>query len=538
MAKIRPKTYLHVVVALGWLAYAVVSIAGVSNLANILSAGEAILSAGILAVIARRSAADKQASRMFLFGFYASFAWAWGDIVWMLESWGNDNVPENPIMLLLYVLTNVFILVAIINYGSNQLGKWNRVQMIADTLTILLLCTQFFWLLLFDQSSKLLQDWMNSDFTSILSVTTDIAILIFMLTWKIAIRNGKAPYYFRLFAFSAVLFSLTDLFYYIFESKGLYFPNSVVDIVYAITLTLFAIAALVWVDSGAKETELGQITNVGRRRTTLYLLGFPLLILLLHLLNLIRVSPTLADYGICGAILLIHWSISKYIQLAIENDRLWKSEKEHRQMLEQTVADQAEKLEFLANRDPLTLFCNRNCFLDRIKEALATESANERMILLGVNIDRLKSINEAYGHDAGDKTVLELSKRLHEWNDCGADLARINGDEFGVLLPKGCSMADADRAGREILELCDLPFVIDGIQIKVSLSIGVAQQQDRTDGAQTLMENMGIAIRQAKSQGYHTYQVYNPAFSVLRASSRMEHLLRKVNIEKEFLLYY
>ncbi|MEA4938423.1 MAG: GGDEF domain-containing protein, partial [Christensenella sp.] len=444
---------------------------------------------------------------MFLFGAYASFAWGCGDLFWAVETAINGAIPENPVMYLLYVLTNVFLLIAITIYVQSQLGRWNRVQMVADAVTILLLCTQFFWLFLFDRNFAMLADWVNSDYTSILSVVTDIAIILFVLTWKLAIRYGKSPRYFRNFALASVLFTLADLLYYLLDSKGIYYPNDVIDIAYSASLALLAIAALNWVGSKTTDPELEPISNIGKRRTSLYLLIFPVMLGLFYLLNWIRVPLTSIDFAACGAILLVHWAISRYIQLAIENDRLWKSEKKHSEMLEQVVADQAEKLAFLANKDPLTLLDNRKIFLELIKEALAHESANEKTILLGVNIDRLKRINEAYGHDAGDKTVLELSKRLAEWNGSNVGLARINGDEFGVLLPKRYSLADAERAGAEILKLCDRPFQIDDNQIKISLSIGIAQRQNNTEDAQALLEHMGNAIRQAKSQGYHTYQI-------------------------------
>ena len=475
---------------------------------------------------------------MFLFGAYASFAWGCGDLFWAAESAISGATPESPIMYLLYVLTNVFLLIAITIYVQAQLGKWNRVQMVADAVTILLLCSQFFWLFLFDRNLTMLSDWVHSDYTSILSVVTDIAIIVFVLTWKLAIRNGKSPRYFRIFAQASVVFALVDLLYYLMESKGIYNPNDAIDIAYSASLAALAIAALVRIGSRTTDPELEPISNIGKRRTSLYLLIFPAMLILFHLLNWIRVPLLSSDFVGCGAILLVHWAISRYIQLAIENDRLWKSEKKHSELLEQTVADQAEKLAFLANKDPLTLLDNRRIFLDQVKEALAHESSNEKTILLGVNIDRLKRINEAYGHDAGDKAVLELSKRLTDWNVINASLARINGDEFGVLLPKGYTLADAERAGAEILKLCDRSFRVDDNQIKISLSIGIAQRQNNTEDAQALLEHMGSAIRQAKSQGYHTCQIYNPVFPGHRVNSRMENLLRQANLEKEFLLYY
>ncbi|MEN6562554.1 MAG: bifunctional diguanylate cyclase/phosphodiesterase [Christensenella sp.] len=538
MMSIRPKTYVHILIAFNLLAYALSALLGLSNLANVLSALCALFSAIILAAAARRSSGSKNISFLFRFGSYACFAWFAADTIWTLESWGIGGVPDNSIMTFLYVLTSVFVLVAITVFISAQLGKWNRVQMVADAAIILLLCVQFFWIFLFDQDFALLSEWVHYDVTSILCVVTDIIVVVFVLTWKIAVRNGKVPRYFRTFAIAAILFSLVDLTYYMLDLKGLYTPNSLIDITYSATLVLFAMAALTWTGDRPREAELEQITNIGSRRTSLYLLSFPMLTLLLQAVHVIQVAPTLAEYGIFGGLILIHLAISKYIQLAIENDRLWKLEKKHSELLEQTVADQAEKLAFFANKDPLTMLCNRRCFSATLAERLQLVPPGEGVFILGVDIDRLKTINEAFGHDAGDKTVLEFSRRLGEWNGCSAELARISGDEFAVLLPKGAVLADAERACEEILKLCDTPFEIDGNQIKVSLSIGVAQRLRETDDAQTLMENMGIAIRQAKSQGYHTYQIYNPAFSVVRASSRMEHLLRQANIEKEFMLYF
>jgi len=538
MAIIRPRPYVQILITFLLFTYALSAVLGISNLANVLSALCALFSAIILAAAARRFSGSKNISFLFRFGSYASLTWFLADTVWTVLGWGSGAIPNHPIVKFLYMLTNIFVLVAVTVFITAQLGKWNRVQMVVDAGIILLLFAQFFWLFLFDQNSALLSGWVHSDVTSIICVLADIVIMVFILTWKIAVRNGSVPRYFRVYSIATFLFALVDLMYYVLDLKGLYHPNSFIDIAYSATLILLAMAALTCVGFQPREADLEQITNIGKRQTSLYLLSFPILALFLWAARLIRVAPKLADYGVFIGLFLIHLAISKYIQLAIENDRLWKLEKKHSELLEQTVADQAEKLAFLANKDPLTQLCNRRCFSAALAERLQMVPPGEGIFILGVDIDRLKTINEAFGHDAGDKTVLEFSRRLSEWNGCNAELARISGDEFAVLLPKGAVLADAERACEEILELCDTPFEIDGNQIKVSLSIGVAQRLRETDDAQTLMENMGIAIRQAKSQGYHTYQIYNPAFSVVRASSRMEHLLRQANIEKEFMLYY
>lgn len=149
-------------------------------------------------------------------------------------------------------------------------------------------------------------------------------------------------------------------------------------------------------------------------------------------------------------------------------------------MFERKRAD--ERLRFLAHHDPLTGLTNRSLFYDRLETALRSASRNEgRLALLYLDLNDFKKINDTEGHEAGDKMLIEMARRLE---DCTRDtdtVARIGGDEFTVLLTDVHGRASVEAAVGKIREFMSLPMKIGGKTFHASCSIGTALYPE--DGA-------------------------------------------------------
>jgi diguanylate cyclase (GGDEF)-like protein len=256
-------------------------------------------------------------------------------------------------------------------------------------------------------------------------------------------------------------------------------------------------------------------------------------------MHLIDVPIDAPDYALYGILIFLYVSFSKYIQISIKNEKLLKLEKLTNETLEQKVADQVKELVSLANQDTLTTLCNRRYFMSTLNECIRSISPNQTLALMMLDMDRFKTINDSFGHDAGDKVLIEFANRIAEWNRFGATIARLGGDEFGFIFVGSFAPEDISYFCGEIIRICNEPIMIGGNTVDLTASIGVSILSNESADAKTLMKNADIAMYQAKAQGYNRYQLFDPVFGADTInSSKIELLLRQVDMEKEFELYY
>ena len=160
------------------------------------------------------------------------------------------------------------------------------------------------------------------------------------------------------------------------------------------------------------------------------------------------------------------------------------------------------ELEHLAQHDALTDLPNRALFDDRMRVALAAARRdNSHLALLFIDLDRFKAINDRLGHAAGDRVLKGVAERIRHNIRESDTAARIGGDEFVVLLPGIASAEDAEVVANKIRAAIDRPFTIDGHELAISVSLGVAHYpQDGTD-ATSLARHADTAMYRDKAAG-------------------------------------
>lgn len=160
------------------------------------------------------------------------------------------------------------------------------------------------------------------------------------------------------------------------------------------------------------------------------------------------------------------------------------------------------ELEHLAHHDALTGLPNRALFDDRMAVALAAARRDEgRLALLFVDVDCFKPINDSLGHAAGDRVLEGVAARIRHCIRESDTAARIGGDEFVVLLPGILCADDATRVARKIREAIDQPFVVDGCELAVSVSMGIALYPDDGTDAAVLAHHADAAMYRDKAEG-------------------------------------
>ena len=161
------------------------------------------------------------------------------------------------------------------------------------------------------------------------------------------------------------------------------------------------------------------------------------------------------------------------------------------------------QLEHHAFYDSLTGHANRALFRDRVNHALSqARRSSNAVAALFLDVDDFKVVNDTHGHAVGDSLLTAIGGRLRSCLRGGDTVSRFGGDEFAILLEESTDVAPVEVAGR-ILHALEAPFRIDGHELNVRASIGVAYANGREGDAATeeLLRNADIAMYVAKNQG-------------------------------------
>jgi len=160
------------------------------------------------------------------------------------------------------------------------------------------------------------------------------------------------------------------------------------------------------------------------------------------------------------------------------------------------------RLLFLSLTDPLTKIPNRRAFLDSLRRSIAIGSRrSEPVAVLVLDVDHFKQVNDAAGHAAGDEVLVEVAKRLAEASRSEDAVARIGGEEFGVV-QSGVGLDDAAAAAERLREaIVKNPITVDGRSFTLSVSIGVAATSGVEESPSQLLARADKLMYVAKSRG-------------------------------------
>jgi diguanylate cyclase (GGDEF)-like protein/PAS domain S-box-containing protein len=198
------------------------------------------------------------------------------------------------------------------------------------------------------------------------------------------------------------------------------------------------------------------------------------------------------------------------------------------------------RIAYMAHHDGLTNLPNRELYQERLKEALEHGQAeNKRVAVLCVDLDLFKNVNDSFGHPVGDRLLKLVADRLRSQVRGNNLVARLGGDEFAVILASDVSPNEAsDFAGRliKILSAC---YDIDGIEVVVGASIGIALSPGDGDTSEELMRNADMALYRAKSDGGGIHRFFEKEMDRQAQRRRdMELDLRRAFANGEFEVHY
>lgn len=200
-----------------------------------------------------------------------------------------------------------------------------------------------------------------------------------------------------------------------------------------------------------------------------------------------------------------------------------------------------EKLMHDAFHDVLTGLANRALFIDHLRHRIerAKRETNPLFAVLFLDFDRFKVINDSLGHAEGDKLLIAVAQRLETTLRSSDLIARLGGDEFTILLNELDEPGHASHIATRIQELLKAPFELEGGEIYMSASIGIALGTHGKITAEDMLRNADIAMYRAKSEGKARHQLFDQAMhDEALTQLQIETDLRQALGRNEFCLHY
>jgi diguanylate cyclase (GGDEF)-like protein len=209
----------------------------------------------------------------------------------------------------------------------------------------------------------------------------------------------------------------------------------------------------------------------------------------------------------------------------------------HEDITERRKAD--AKISHMALHDALTNLPNRLFFREQMEHRLAHLARDQQFAIFCLDLDGFKRVNDTLGHPIGDKLLREVADRMSGCLGEGDTMARLGGDEFAILQGSVRQPGDAIALAARLFEVVSAPFDLDGVQVIVGVSIGIAIAPTDAADPDQLLKKADLALYRAKTDGRGIYRFFEPQMDALmQARHAMEVDLRKALLNGEFELHY
>ncbi|HZX26165.1 MAG TPA: EAL domain-containing protein [Telluria sp.] len=199
-----------------------------------------------------------------------------------------------------------------------------------------------------------------------------------------------------------------------------------------------------------------------------------------------------------------------------------------------------QRLRHMASYDSLTGLPNRTLFFSTLQEAIEVARDRDwRVVVLFITLDRFKAVNESLGAALGDQLLRQFSSRLVQCARIRDTVGRLGGDEFALILTMSRNQQDAVAVASQVREQLRTPFDLDGHQVVLTASIGIAMYPDDATDPETLVKFADAAMARAREAGRDGYRFFTAGMNVqVLARLDLEMALRRAVDNDEFRLHF
>jgi diguanylate cyclase (GGDEF)-like protein/PAS domain S-box-containing protein len=189
----------------------------------------------------------------------------------------------------------------------------------------------------------------------------------------------------------------------------------------------------------------------------------------------------------------------------------------------------AQELDFLAHHHPLTQLPNRRALNKNLADAVEKALTQKHFCaILYIDLDNFKKVNDSLGHDAGNQVLIDVATCLKNLLNTETSIYHISADEFVVTLPRTCNLECAIKFAKSIVDKLKEPFYVEGYELFLSASIGIAKVNQDTGNHDDLIKHADLAMYHAKKRGKDTYHIYTPELTAAALKRvKLESYLRR-----------
>ncbi len=541
-----------------------------THISDLIVAITDILAAIIMMIIAWnvRKRLHSYAVLWLLIGLGQSFS-AIGDIVWLISDFIGKEAPFPSIADIFYLMQYPIVVAGAYFFLKRIRSNRVRFRIWIDIATIMLASVLAYWNFLV---GPLLQSIQTHDLVyQILSIAYPIGDLALIMTMLILIYSLPAyrkayPFWVLILGYSLIV--ITDTIFAHQSMIGTYQSGNLVDIGWSAGYAFSALAGFLYLSGlpplqfGREREEEDDLSSpyFAVRSHNLYWIPYcwvaaAYMILIARYYYSMTMSPLEISLMVGIVILLV---IARQLIVLRENEDLSKdlrkaldrvnrqaceleqaNGKMHEEITERMHVE--ERLLYDAMHDSLTGLPNRSLFLERLTFAEHKQKRHSEIhySVLFLDLDSFKIVNDSLGHLAGDRLLVRMAKVLRECLRTTDTVARLGGDEFVVLLEEVNRPVEWEPLVQRLQEEISHPFLLDGIRIVVTVSIGVVRDIDGYHRPEDLLRDADLAMYQAKQHGKACYQVFQESMresAILRMA--LESDLRSALDRQEFVIYY
>lgn len=538
--KDRQCVWSYSALLISYLAYVMALIMGSDYWGNLLSTFCALVAS---LVILRTMRALNHYSIGCFSMFAACFSWFIADALW---AWHEMVLGLNPddiwYFMVLYLLPNLFIAIFIGAYFVTRFKGWQTLQLVLNVAATITIVFGMSWILFFHREFSLLMKWDFDGIILSLYLLIDLICISAIFVMYASSPSKKIHCSQWLIIVAVFFYTFCDIYNAYLILRDEYVPNTMIDGAFMASLMLLAAVACVelrnpFLTIPPKVVEIN-IAHGSEKRMWLLFLA-PLLLIILR-------GFVWGDILFMVGVLIVHQVLSIYARIAQKNERLLKMEIDLNNQLEDKIMARTmalmeanRSLDILSKKDDTTGLYNRRYFMEALDERLEKATSEDAVVVLFMDLDRFKAINDAYGHNMGDILLKEIGERLNKWKKEDMLLARMGGDEFVLSFTGHQSRSEVQAMAEEIIALCNESIEIPPYNFHISVSLGVAQYPMDALDRYTLMKHADIAMYQAKENTTRHFVFYSSDVSdKIKRRHEVELLLKKADYDHEFELFY